>query len=153
MVLLLRRPRVFQEKQMIFLQLFAQGYGLAGRDSLVNIVQQLDLVAQRRSEMLKQLGNGAQVGAGFPDELGIGWPNYFLLGGLAAGTSTIGRQARNRHLDPDMAVALCHCLTDVFLDLLEGAPLNMSIESGGKAAFPTQQLVDGHIGPLALNVP
>ena len=48
-ILLLGRQRVFQEEQMVLLQLLAQADRLAGRDPLVHVVEQLDLVAQRRS--------------------------------------------------------------------------------------------------------
>ena len=65
----------------------------------------------------------------------------------------VGRQPGNRHLHPDMAVAFGHRLAGVVLDLLEVAASNVGIHRRGEAAFSAQQLIDGHVGSLALDVP
>ena len=62
-------------------------------------------------------------------------------------------QARDGHLDTNMAVALRHGLAGILLDLLEIAPLNVCIDRRGKSTLSAQQLINGHVGPLAFDVP
>ena len=58
------RERVFQEEQPELLGLLAELHGLVGRDALMHVVQQLDLVAQFVAADFEQLQRAAHVGAG-----------------------------------------------------------------------------------------
>ena len=54
---LLGRERVLEEEQAVLLELLAQLDRLVGRDALVDVVQQLDLVAELAAHVLEQLGD------------------------------------------------------------------------------------------------
>ena len=60
-ILQLRRNRVFQPEKMIRFQLLAQARRLDGREPVVNIVQQVQLIAQGIAQRLKELGYMPQV--------------------------------------------------------------------------------------------
>ena len=52
-----RAKRVFQEEQVVLLQLLAQADRLARRHPLVDVVEQLDLVAELRPQVVEQFGD------------------------------------------------------------------------------------------------
>ena len=71
MVFLFRGQGVFKEEQVILFQLLAKLTRLARRDPLVDVVEQLDLVAERQPQVLEQLRKHAQIGDWLPDRFGL----------------------------------------------------------------------------------
>ena len=57
----LRAERVFEEEQLVRLQVLGQLHRQDGRHPLVDVVQQLDLVAELLAQVLEQLRHGADV--------------------------------------------------------------------------------------------
>ena len=65
-VVLLGRERVFEEEGAILFQVLAELDRLAGRDPFVNVVEQLDVIAEVGPQVLEQLGDLAHVAGRLP---------------------------------------------------------------------------------------
>src|ERR1700735_4608595 len=69
-LLIFSRRRVFQPKQSIGLEIASQPRRLNRRQSMMHIVQQLDLRAMILAQPLEEFGYGPQVLGGRPNSLG-----------------------------------------------------------------------------------
>ena len=72
---------------------------------------------------------------------------------LARAAGAVGRQPGHRGLHADVPVAEGHALARAVFDFLEVASVGVVVARGAEAALAAEQLVDGHAGPLALDVP
>jgi len=115
----------------------------------VDVVQQLDVVAARVADVLEHLQCALDVG---PDlhvrinrrsETGL-----FEIGLLRQ----VGR-AVAAALDADVPEPSLHRPPDALFDLRERAPAAMCVAIDREPALAAHQLVDGHVRPLALDVP
>ncbi len=55
----LRPQRIFEKEEVIGLKLSRQARGLDRRQPLVDVMEQLDLIAQRHAQVLEKARNGA----------------------------------------------------------------------------------------------
>ena len=154
-VLLLGRQRVLEEERAVLLQLLAQLHGLAGRDPLVDVVQQLDLVAELRAQVLEQLRHGAGRRGRAPRR---SWDRSArrtsrLVGSLVE-PGAVGRPCRGsppgrgRAGTPSPSPPGRSSSTSWM-----SRPLAWAYSRRGEPALAAQQLIDGHVRPLALDVP
>ena len=126
----------------------------------MHVVQQLDLIAQRQAHVLEQLGDDAHVGARLVDALPrrpgrrrrkIIRPARRRPSRPAPGP--VVRHAGNADLNAHMTVALFDEAARHVFDFLEGRARGVRVAVGRHARFAAEQLVDGHVGALALDVP
>ena len=61
MVVFLRRERILEEEQAVRLQRLAQVDGFVERDALVDVMQELDVVAKLGPQMFEEFGQHANV--------------------------------------------------------------------------------------------
>ena len=71
-IVLLGRERILEEEQAIRLERLAQVDRLVQRDALVHVVQQLDLVAELRAQVLEELRQHPHVRRRLPDRARVG---------------------------------------------------------------------------------
>src|SRR5262249_47559526 len=117
----------------------------------------LDLVAQLVAQVFEELGHGAHVGSRLEDAA-TRPPRRrrHVVARLRRGAARSrggGGPPRDPNLDTPVPVALLPPLARVVLDLLEARAGGMRVEIYRKPALTPEQLVDGHNGALALDVP
>ena len=141
-----------RKKSLSRLDFFGELNGLAGRDPLVDVVQQFDLVAQLLADLMQHGNGAADVSAGLVHRVGV---QRLYLGSVRAPAPAraVGRHAGHAHLEPDVAVALRHGLLRAVHDLRHFAPADAGVAGGRFAALPAQQLIDGHPRLASLDVP
>ena len=145
---LLRGQGVLQEEQPVRLQLLCQTDGLDGRQPLVDVVEQFDLIPQFVPQVGKELHHSLAVlmrvvvGAGLAVLRGD--DPLLPLAHLAP---------VDPHLAPEIAVALLHILADVLLHLFWGGSVRVPVYRRGLTAFPAEQVVYRHVRHFALDVP
>ena len=149
----LGRNWVFQPKKMVGLQLLAQTGCFYGSEPVVNIVQQIQIVAQRLAQRLEELGNMAQILLCGPQALRrqAAFGRLIVLvilrdaiRRLEPRNSALGANGGIAHLP--VALYLVHGLCDV-------APGSMGIDQDMVAALAAEQVVDRDTERLALDVP
>ena len=147
------RKRVFEKKELVGLEVAREPDRLDGWHPLVDVVEQLDLVAEVGAHALEQPGNDAAVRPGLPGRLIR--PEMRGLLGIASSVSggSVSGVAGHVHLAPHVAVALVHEPPSRVLDLFEIAARSVRIQRRSLAALTTEQLIDGHARPLALDIP
>ncbi len=114
---------------------------------LVDVVQQLDLFAERGPELLEQARHDATVLAWVPP----------LARGLEAvepraeGRSrAVGRAPRHANLAADVPKALLDERLSTCRDLFGIGAMGVHIDVGGTAALATKKLVEGHAGTFGV---
>ncbi len=129
---LLRRQNILQEKQPKGFQSLGQAHGLDGSQPLMDIVEQLHLVAKR----VAQVGKQPYRVAGVAVRVVVG-----------AGERTFGRGHRLHlasiapHLRPHVPQALFHEAPHVVFHLGRLAAVGVAVDGNSLAALATQQLV------------
>ena len=150
------RERVFEEEQAVRLQRLAERDRLDQRHALVDVVQQLDLVAELRAQMLEQLRQHPDVRRRLPDRT-RGWSGPMASRGRA-GSGTRSR-ARRRSPGPGRRPGRgrggtrlpCPCAR---CPRPPGSRARWrGSSSRRRAALAAEQLVERHVGALALDVP
>src|SRR6266545_823739 len=158
MIVLFRRERVFEEEEAMPFDVFTELYRLCQSHALMHVVQQFNLLAEFRPQMIEQFGEHPDVRGRFPDRVRVrvGRADGFGCRFAAAGGSAaraVGRQAWRRDLYADVAVAHLHPAPRVFLDLLEVASAGVEIEVGAETDLTAEQLIERHVRAFALDVP
>ncbi len=119
------------------------------RDPLVDIMEQLDVVAARAADMLEHLDGPADVGPNLHQRIARqSEPGVFeirasrqLLRAIAAA------------LDADVPEPALHRLFHAGLELLEIVAGAMRVARHRETALAPEQLIHRHVGPFALDVP
>ena len=140
---------VLDEERVILLQLLAEVDRIDRRDALVDVVEQLDLVAAGAADVLEHLDGALDIRPDFHLRI-AGHPE---AGGFEIRLLRQLRRAVAAALDADVPEALLHRPFDARLDLLEVVAAAMRVAGHREAALAPEQLVDRHVGPLALDVP
>src|SRR5438552_945474 len=130
-LLIFRPERIFQKEKVERLELFREPSGLNGRESLVYIVKQLDLVAQLIPQIGEQVRNDAEIIGRLPicfhGRHGPAIPNYTSVrrppvcgGRFGRSSYTIcPNRAGNRTLSADDLEAFVLAPADAFVNLCE----------------------------------
>ena len=139
---------VLEEEEPEPLHVLAEAHGLGGGDPLVDVVEQLDLVAQLRPRPLEQLQGPAHVGGGLEDRLVV----ERLHPGRASPRAVPGHPG-DAHLDADVAEALLDDGPGAVEGVLDLRPAGVGVAVGGLAHLAAEELVDGHPRLAALDVP
>ena len=151
--LVLGGRRVLQPEQAIGLQVLAEPPGLDRREAVVDVVQQMDVPAQRVARLLEQLGHEAHVLRRAPLRF-LGQRSLGRLVIEALARHAIGRRhARHAGLEAHGAIALLQIFLRALDRLRDIATIGMAIDHASFAGGAAQQLVDGHARQLALDVP
>lgn len=115
---------------------------------LVDVMQQFDVVAEFHAEILEQLGDRIEIE--FFVESTAGEPAVrtaaFPRGDHAAATVSA-------HLRAHVPVSFVHVFPDVLGHFFAVAPVGMRVERNRITHLATDQLVYGHAGALAFDVP
>jgi hypothetical protein len=156
-LLVLRRNRVLQEEQPVGLEVLGELDGHDRGHPLVNVVEQLDVLAEARPELFEHPGHLATVRPGLPGILARVQPPERCVPASgrrrACAAVPVGGVARHVHLAADVAEAGLPEGTDPILELVDVSPVGVDVDVGRAADTAAEQLVDGHPGPLALDVP
>ena len=147
------RRGVFQPEQFVRLQLFAQTRGLDGREAVVRVVQQMHIGAHGIAHLAEQFWRVAQVQRRVPGLFG----RQAFFGRLIktrALAHAIGLgQARHARLHAHRLVALLDVALHGFNRFAVVAAVGMAVHHHAVPALATQQLINGHTGALAQQVP
>ena len=144
-----RRERVFEEEHVVLLGFFAEFDGLIGGVALVHVVEELDFVAQFFAGDFKHLEAAAHSVLAVEERAGI----ETLDGSLAGVLRAVAGQAGQAHLDADVAEALGHVFFGVFDDVGIVGSAGVAVGVGSFAALAAGELIDGHVGLAAFDVP
>src|SRR5919202_2093611 len=147
-----RRERVLQEEQPVRLEVARQLDRLDRRHKLVHVVQQLDLLAEPTAQVLEQARHDEAVRTGLPRLLLGPQVGRLATGGRQDGRA-VRRVARHGDLAADVAIALLDEAPGLVFHLGEVAPVRMRVQRRRFAALAAHELIDGHAGPFALDVP
>ncbi|ABA53425.1 hypothetical protein BURPS1710b_A0511 [Burkholderia pseudomallei 1710b] len=152
-VLVLGGRRVLEPEQPVRLEIAAEARRLDRREPVMRVVQQVRRVAERVAHLAEQLGRMAQVERGVPRLLG----RQAFFGGLVRARRLADavhlRQPRHARLHADRAVARGDVPVRGVDRLVVIAPVRVAIDHQPFAALAAEQLIDGHAGELALDVP
>ena len=138
------RQRVFQKEEIKRLDPFGKLHRFNRVQPLVNIMQQFDLLTHLRPHILDHTQGVAHIGFAVkiaPLRRIVGLDNRIALTAIAA------------QLNADVAIALGHQALDIVGDLLRRLAVSVGIDMSRFARLAAEQLVDRHVGLLALNVP
>ena len=140
---------ILVEEQPVGLQLAGQAHGLDGIQMLVHVVAKLDAKAEAVADIIKELGDGQLVLQGIVVGALAGsfWGQVHVLH-LAAGISAIAAPLHADHLH-----AVLHEGLHAVADLFQGLAVRMAVDANALAYLAAKQLIDGHVGHLALDVP
>src|ERR1035437_9543685 len=148
---------VLQKEQVVGLEVLCELDSHDWRDPLVNVVQQLDAFPELASEVFEHSRNQPAVGPRLPRilvrvETCPGSVRTTRLRDVHT-ASAIRRVAGDLDLTADVTETLFHVPTDLVLEFRQVAPGRVHIDTSRTAALAAEQLVHGHAGPLALDVP
>eukprot|EP00756_Hemistasia_phaeocysticola_P014064 Hpha_TRINITY_DN15321_c1_g13::TRINITY_DN15321_c1_g13_i1::g.89682::m.89682 len=157
---LLRGEDVLEEEEAVGLKGLRKLDGTAARNTLVDVVEQLDLVTELLPRLLKKLGHKPHVGLRVEKARRGGRsvhliPDFALTGPHVVSTSTraVSRLARHRALQTDVLKTLLHEVLRVRDHLRDGGARGVDVHRDALAHLAPEQLVDRHAGKLTLDVP
>ena len=140
----LRCQGVLQEQQSVGFDVGGELHGVDRSEPFVHIVQQFDCGPELGADVVDH----GQCGAGVFSGIEIGArPD---AGRLMQITSAAPVAA---HLNPDAAITLVDEPPGVVGHLLRVASIGVGVHPGRPPVAAAEQLVDGHPGPLAFDVP
>ncbi len=152
-VLVLRRHGIFHPERTVGLQILAQTTCLDGCEAMVHVVQQVHIPPQRFTRGSEQRRHRTQVFFGGPEILG-GQVCIRRFVKVAILRHTIGRgKARHTGLQTDGAIAQPLVVQSILDGGFQRGAIGMSIDHRAFTAGAAQQLVQGEVGKLALDVP
>ncbi|SPF49850.1 hypothetical protein SBA4_4210005 [Candidatus Sulfopaludibacter sp. SbA4] len=145
----LGRERILEEEHVELLRVLAHLHGLVGGDALVHVVQQLHLVAQFLPADFEQLDRAANVSRRL--EYRLVMQRFHRC--RAPPPAAVAGHARDADLYADVAESLGHVALGAGYRVLVVGAFGVAVAGGGFAAFATGELIDGHAGLPALDVP
>ena len=149
---------VLEKKEVIRLEVAGEARGLDRVEFFVAVVQQLDLLAELRSQMLEEAGHRAEIRGGLEDfrlrqRRHVGDAARRCLGRLRARCPVRSLESGNRHLGANAFEAALDRVTSAVFHLREIASARVRVSQSADPGASAEQLVDGHAGALALDVP
>src|SRR6185437_14079372 len=145
----LRRKRVLHVEQPVFLGLFGEPNRLNRSYALMYIVQQLDLVAKFLARRFEKLQCPADVRFRLENRTFV----QALDGSRSTPASSVPFHARHANLYAHMAESARHDLFRALDGLWNLRAGRVRIAIGRLAALAAEQLVHGHSGLAALDIP
>ena len=122
-----------------------------GEIAFVDVVQQLDLVAQLLAALFQHFQRAPDVGSRLIDGIVVKGLHFGRRRGSAPGA--VAGHAGDADLQANVAVALRHGLARAVDDLRDFVTADARVTRRGFAAFAPEELIHGHAGLTALDVP
>ncbi len=152
-LLILGGSRVLQPEQTVGLEVAGQPRRLNGRQTMMHVMQQLDLRSVIGAKPLEQLGHRLQILGSRP--LGLGGQDALRRLVCIAGARHTVRLLQSRHaaLRTDRLVSHLNEAPHLRAGLIEIAPVSMSVDERTVARAAAEQLVQRQAGKLGKNIP
>jgi hypothetical protein len=144
------REGVFEEKEVKFFALFGEFDGLVGAVPLVHVMEETDLVAELSARLFEELEAAAHGVGRFEQRLVV---QRLEAGRGVAALGTIAGHAGQADLDADVAETLLHVLPGAGDGVSDLGTVGVGVGIDSLAHFAACELIDGHAGLAALNVP
>src|SRR6185312_11271956 len=142
--------RVFHEEEVVLLEVFGEADGFVGGDALVDVMQEADFLAELFACGVEHFQNAADVGERFEDGAGVEALDARDGAGSTAGIALIAGDA---DLHADVAKALADVAFGAIDDLLDFLTVGVAVDVGRFTAFTADEVVDGHVGHAAFDIP
>ena len=152
-VLELGRAGVLQPERVVVLEALAEPRRLHRRQAMVHVVQDVQVEAEALPHRLEESGHRAQVRLGRPPGLGRTLDRGRLVEELVLCDAVDRTQTRDADLHANRLVAHLAIGGDLLEHLGDGLGAGVPVDHDAIAGPAAQQLVDGHPGRFALEVP
>ena len=145
---LLGSERILVEEQTVLLQLLSQMDRVDGIEMLVHIVAEIDAKAEAVAHIIEQLGHAQLIA------------QRIVISAFARAVRTLGGQSLLISVSAVAAVlhaddlnAILHESLHAVADLFQSAAVRMAVNARSLAHLAAQQVINRHVGHLALDVP
>ena len=147
------RDCIFEPEEVIGLEALSEARGFDGSEAVVNVVEQVKIVAEFQAQRFEQFGNMKEIFFGRPDI----FRRQTFLGGLVvhlvAGDSVGRGQTGDTRLRAHCEVAHLFILCDLVSSFFDVATVGVTIDQNSRPALAAKQVVDGSLQGFAFDVP